>query len=88
MVLIHTAALLPLEVRDVVEKLAMREDRTLSAQMRQLTLRGLEVLGEWPPKVILRPSGNVELENSSTIQVHEIKPDIKSNRGYCDEPRN
>ncbi len=44
----HTAAMLPLDVRKVVELLAKREDRTISAQMRQLTLKGLEALGEWP----------------------------------------
>jgi len=47
---VHTAALLPPGVRRIVEMLAKREDRTLSAQMRQLTLLGLEQLGEWPPK--------------------------------------
>ncbi len=45
---VHTAALLPPEIRKIVEALAKREDRTIAAQMRQLTLKGLEALGEWP----------------------------------------
>lgn len=45
---VHTAALLPPEIRKIVEIVAKREDRTIAAQMRQLTLKGLEALGEWP----------------------------------------
>ena len=46
---IHTAVLLNPKLRQVVEHLARREDRSISAQMRQIVLRGLEAMGEWPP---------------------------------------
>lgn len=62
--LIHTAVLLPPEVRELIEDLARREDRSISSLMRQLVLRGLSQMGEWPPRNKKHFGGNDDVQKN------------------------